>query len=220
MIVETVAYCVASSVGTAAIYAAIQFRSNIRTAITNLFIDDSTKKLLQLAYKHQQKLDNEDDELGLSYEEYEMKNPESEEEYLERLKYIHGKAWDDYKRYGAERVLMEDADMIMYKTLLSYHAGGTTLDMDSHHAYFSSGLTIWIENKYYSWGNIANTYVKSDSFSKKMKAFTKYVFSGTSGKYSPYTFMWLVDTVFKEQNPLKWKEMHDQYTRDKISKGK
>lgn len=218
MIMETVAYCVASSVGSLAVYASIQFRSNIRNAILNLFMDNSTKKLLELAQKTQESIDNTDDELGLTYEEFELEKPETEEEFLERLKFLHSKAWGDYQRYMTDRELREDSDMILYKTLLAYNAGAMKLEITSHHAHFSNGLTLWVENKYYGFGNITTTYMRNESYNRKMLAFKPYCFESMGGRYTPYTFMWLVDTIFKAQHPVKWKTMHDEYTRDKIRK--
>lgn len=216
MIMETVAYCVASSVGSLAVYASIQFRSNIRNAILNLFMDNSTKKLLELANKTQERINNTDDELGLTYEEFELEKPETEEEFLGRLKFLHSEAWDDYKRYMSSRILMEDSDMVLYKTLLAYNSGGLTLELTSHYAHFSNGLTLWTENKYYGFGNITTTFIRNDAYTRKMLAFKPYCFETTAGRYTPYTFMWLVDTIFKVQHPAKWKSMHDEYTRDKI----
>lgn len=220
MIMETVAYCVASSLGTVAVYSTIQYRKKISNAISNLFMDNSTKKLLKLVHQSQVKQDSEDSELGLSYEEYELEKPETEEEYLSRLKFLHSKAWDDYKRYIESRPLREDSDMILYKTLLAYNAGGMKLEITKHHAHFENGLTLWIENKYYGFGNITQTWMQSDSYRKKMMSFAPYFFESTSERYTPYTFMWLVDTIFKVQSPVKWKSMHDEYTRDKIRKSK
>lgn len=222
MILETVAYCVASSVGSIAVYAGIQFRGNIRNAVMNLFMDNSTKKLLEIAQKHQLStvVNEEDDELGLSYEEFEMQQPETEEEFLERLKFLHSKAWQDYTRYIDDRPLREDSDMVLYKTLLAYNAGGMNLEITSHHAHFENGLTLWIENKYYGFGSITTAFVRSDSYTKKMNSFKPYSFEICEGRYTPYTFMWLVDTIFKAQHPVKWKSMHDEYTRNKIQKGK
>lgn len=220
MIIETVAYCVASSVGTAAIYAGFQFRSNIRNAISNIFMDESTKQLLELVQKQQLVLDNTDNELGLSYEEYELEKPESEEEYLARLKFLHSKAWDDYSRYVDRRPLAEESDMILYKTLLAYHSGAMSLTLTSHHAHFSNGLTLWIENEYYGFGNICETWIESQSYRRKMLSFKPYFFQSTEMRLTPYTFMWLVDTVFKEKSLSKWKKMHDDYTIDVIKKAK
>lgn len=220
MIMETVAYCVASSLGSLAVYAGIQFRGNIRNAFLNLFMDNSTKKLLELAHKTQERIDNTDDELGLSYEEFELEKPETEEEFLERLKFLHSKAWGDYKSYMSDKILREDSDMVLYKTLLAYHAGAIKVEFTSHHAHFSNGLTLWIENKYYGFGNITTTYISNDSYARKMLSFKQYCFESMGGRYTPYTFMWLVDTIFKEQHPAKWKSMHDEYTRDKIRKAK
>lgn len=216
MIIETIAYCVASSVGSLAVYAGIQFRSNIRNAFMNLFMDNSTKRLLEIAHKTQERIDNTDAELGLSYEEFELEKPETEEEFLERLKFLHSKAWGDYQRYFTDRLLREDSDMVLYKTLLAYNSGGMKLELTSHHAHFSNGLTLWIENKYYGFGNITTTFIRNDSYARKMLSFQQYCFETTGGRYTPYTFMWLVDTIFKAQHPAKWKTMHDEYTRDKI----
>lgn len=220
MIIETVAYCVASSVGTAAIYAGFQFRRNIRNAISNMFMETSTKRLLELAQKQQLELDEYDEELGLSYEEYELAKPETEEEYLTRLKLVHPKAWDDYERYIERRPLAEESDMILYRNLLAYHAGSIKLRLTQHHALFDNGLTLWIENQYYGFGNITQTWVHSDSYTKKMMNFKKYFFESTDKRYTPYTFMWLVDTIFKEQHPSQWKTIHDEYTRNQVRKGK
>lgn len=218
MIMETVAYCVASSLGSLAVYASIQFRSNIRNAILNLFMDNSTKKLLELAQKTQERIDNTDDELGLTYEEFELEKPETEEEFLKRLKFLHSKAWEDYQRYMQDRILREDSDMVLYKTLLAYNAGAMKLELTSHHAHFSNGLTLWVENKYYGFGNITTTYMRNESYNRKMLSFKQYCFESMGGRYTPYTFMWLVDTIFKAQHPVKWKTMHDEYTRDQIRK--
>lgn len=221
MIMETVAYCVASSVGSLAVYASIQYRNNIRNALANLFMDNSTKTLLKLVQNSQIQKESsteEDDELGLSYEEYELEKPETEEEYLIRLKKIHSKAWEDYQRYATDRLLREDSDMVVYKTLLAHNAGAMKLKLTPHHAHFDNGLTLWIENKYYGFGNITMTWMSDDSYLRKMTAFKPYSFETTGGRYTPYTFMWLVDTIFKAQSPLKWKTMHDEYTRDKIRK--
>lgn len=215
MIVETAIYCTVSAITPLSLYIGYQYRHNIKNSLCNLFKDVKLEDCLD---ENNILVEEDDDELGISYVEYELANPETEEEYLSRLKFLHSEAWEDYQRYGDRRPVKDDADMVMYKTLLNYHKGEITIKITDHYATFSNGLSIWISNAYYAWGNIDIPFTESTGFRRKAEQFVKYQFNGSLEKYSPYTFMWLVDSMFMEQQPVKWKEMHDKYTRDKIQK--
>ena len=149
-------------------------------------------------------------ELGISYEEYELEHPESEAEYMQRLKFIHSKAWQEYQLYMEDRHCDEVLDMYVYESLLKYHSGKLSVTHDQYLMKFNNGLELWVANQYYNYGN---PYTITDY---KMP----YRLNGDTGSHrrlSPYTFMWVVDSMYQRTNPISWKQKHDNYTRYKIS---
>lgn len=209
MIIETVWYCAASAVTPFSLYIAYQYRNKIKNLFKSTILDDP--KLTDALDENNPVEKSDLPTLGLTYEEYELQHPETEEEYLKRLRTIHPDAYKEFKNTMNDRIQLDECDMIVYKALLDYKSGKLKIDERHNSSYtlrFKNGLEIWIENKYFGFGHIHFYEVNGKS----------YKFRWDEGRLSEYTFMWLVDIVYEHESYVVWKQRHDNYTRDIIEK--
>ncbi|ECV9084126.1 hypothetical protein SEPL_223 [Salmonella phage SE_PL] len=136
---------------------------------------------------------------GLSTVDYNIE--ETEEQYLNRLKYIHSTAWQEYSQH-ADRAIHIDGDRHVNLLILNASKGYISYNVGHHTLNFGSGEEIWIANKYFAYGHIHRSSSKPHLR-----------FSYTDHRLSPYTFLRLVDFEYEHTNPLEWKRKHDEYGR-------
>ena len=140
---------------------------------------------------------------GISVVEYVIP-PETEEQYLKRMKHIHPQAWEEYHKHYGESKLLEKQDRFVNMLILRYRNGELTIKMSDHVMHFSDGTDIWVANKYYSYGNIWRSPQNGMNFET------------STGRLSLYTFMSIVDLEQELTNFSEWKKEHDQYTRRRV----
>lgn len=144
----------------------------------------------------------EEPQSGLSVYEYVIP-PETESEYLTRLKTIHPDAWTDYEENYSSHSLHEVGDRFVNLLILKYRNGEITAKCSEHTLDFSEGTSIWISNKYYAYGNIHHCKRAGMRFESDMN------------HLSPYTFMSVVDLEFELKEFDNWKNTHDVYSRSR-----
>lgn len=115
----------------------------------------------------------------------------TEEEHLARLLKMYPEAAKDYKRYHAEKRLLNRSDRYILRMLLAVEAGEMTVKKTSHHMEFSNGDTIWTSNAYYSYGNLDHSPDNPHC-----------IFSCNDGRLSLYTFMRIVHLEETEFEPI------------------
>lgn len=139
--------------------------------------------------------------MGLSVIDYEIP-PETEEQYMTRLKTLHPEAFKEYKKYH-RNVLLEH-DRFINMLILRYRHGEIKVKPNSHVLSFSDGTDIWTSNRYYGFATIYECTSKPE-----LK------FSCNEGCVSAYTFMSLVDLDDELRNPSMWRHKHSEYTNNK-----
>lgn len=140
---------------------------------------------------------------GLSVIDYVIP-PETEEEFLKRLKHIHSKAWQTYQSDYKHKTILDTSDRFVNMLILKYRNGEVDMECGAHTMKFSDGTQIWIANKWYSYGNV---YECKRSGIK---------FDYSDGRLSPYTFMSIVDLEMEKTNFQEWKKYHDDYSRRRL----
>lgn len=141
---------------------------------------------------------------GLSIIEYNIP-PETEDEYLSRLKIIHREAWSAYQHDYKDKSILTEQDRFVNILMLKQRNGELEATIRTHTLNFSDGTELWIANKYYSYGNIWRCKRPGMAF------------ANSSGRLSPYTFMSIVDLEMELSNYASWKALHDNYSRKRLS---
>lgn len=145
--------------------------------------------------------------LGISTTDYVIPS-ETEDEYLQRLQKLHPDAWKEYCKGYAERTLLIDHDRYVNMLILKFKNNEIKATLGVHTLDFQDGTELWISNKYYSFGNVFRSnrpYLKFDA---------------SQGRYSPYTFMCIVDLEFELSKFNDWKRMHDVYDLEVLARRK
>lgn len=144
--------------------------------------------------------------LGISTVDFSIPE-ESEEAYLNRLKFIHPEAWKEYQSGYSSRELLIEEDLYINMLLLKAQSGEIEVTVGPHTMDFGDGTELWIGNKYYSYGNIYRSKNRSNM-----------IFTYGEGRYSPYTFLSIVDYEMRATEFAKWKRLHDAYDKNIINK--
>lgn len=148
--------------------------------------------------------DNNYPELGISYEEFEIK--ETEEEYLSRLCTLYKDAYKEYKSKTTE--LDSQTDRYINLSVLKIRTKEMQVELNHYTMDFSDGTQIWVQNKWYGFGKIYRCTTHSNFIN----------FNHIHNTIGCYAFMSLVDLYYEKIDEQSWKQNHDEYTRKKLGK--